>query len=79
MVKTAEHYEVAKIKISHKGQYVYDQSKLKTVNYFRTWWYGYNCEWTLEPEYHFSKTQEVRSVIQKALNTGKIIRCIGCS
>ena len=36
-------------------------------------------EWTLEPDYRFSKTQEMRSVIQKALNTGKIIRCIGCS
>jgi len=73
-----EHYEVAAIKFSHKGPYVYDQSKLKTVNYFRTWWYGYDREWTLEPEYHFSKTEEMRSIIEKALNTGNRICCIGC-
>jgi len=72
-----EHYEVAAIKFSHKGPYVYDQSKLKTVNYFRTWWYGYDREWTLEPEYHFSKTEEMRSIIEKALNTGNRICCIG--
>jgi len=73
-------YEVAAIRFSHRNQEpgILNQSKLRTINYFMTWWYGYDREWTLEPENNFNNTKEMRSIIDNALNTGNKIYCIGC-
>jgi hypothetical protein len=72
-----EHYEVAAIRFSHRNQEpgILNQSKLRTINYFMTWWYGYDREWTLEPE---NNTKEMPSIIDNTLNTGNKIYCIGC-
>ena len=52
--------------------------KLKTIYYFKTWWHGYDREWTIEPLDNFQNSDEMRANIRAAINSGNIVKCVGC-
>jgi hypothetical protein len=74
----AKPFEVSAIKYSHREQKAEEWGKVITVDYYKTWWYGYEREWTIEPESNFNDTEEMRLLLRQAIHTGKIINCIGC-
>jgi hypothetical protein len=71
-------FEVSAIKFSHRVQEAEEWGKVTWVNYYQTWWHGYEREWTREPEYNFNDTEEMYLLLRKAIHTGKVINCIGC-
>ena len=71
-------FEVSAIKFSHRVQEAEEWGKVTWINYYQTWWHGYEREWTREPEYNFNDTEEMYLLLRKAIHTGKVINCIGC-
>ena len=71
-------FEVSAIKFSHRVQEAEEWGKVTWVNYYQTWWHGYEREWTRKPEYNFIDTEEMHLLLRKAMHTGKVINCIGC-
>jgi hypothetical protein len=74
----SESFEVSAIKFSHRVEKTEEWGKVITVNYYQTWWHGYEREWTIEPEYNFNDTEEMFMLLCKTIHTVKVINCIGC-
>lgn len=73
-----EIFEVAAIQFSHKEEKIEEWCKSKTIYYFKTWWHGYDREWTIEPLDNFQDSDEMRANIRTAINSGSIVKCVGC-